>query len=443
MQKILDVFFKLRERGTTVRTEALAGLTTFLTMAYIIFVNPAILADGTGMPFQPLVTATILASVAGSLLSGLWANLPFAMAPGMGLNAMFTYMLVHQHGLPWQQALGVVFLSGVFFMVLTLVGMREKVVAAIPLGLRLSIAAGIGLLISLIGLQNLGLVVANKATLVGLGQLNVPVVLGLLGLVLMAVLEIWRVRGAVLIGILAVTFAAILLQTLGWCPGLVHAPTALVSSPANIAELAFKLDPWAVLRLSLLGAIFSFMFVDLFDSVGSIVACSYQAGMVREDGSIAGVDRLLQADAAATIAGTMLGVSTTTTYIESGSGIAVGGRTGLTAVFTALCFLLALPFTPLVGAVPSFATAPALVMVGAYMFRNIRAIDFSDLTVGVPAFVTIVLTPLTCSISTGLGFGFLAYILINLGGGYGRRIHPVMWVIGLLAFLDLLVRARG
>jgi len=308
-------FFRLREHGTSLRTEALAGLTTFLTMAYIIFVNPAILSDGTGMHFEPLVTATILASAIGTLFVGFMANVPLAMAPGMGLNAMFTYMLVRGYGLPWQEALGVVFISGIFFLLLTVTGIRKKIVDAIPLSLRLGIGAGIGVFITLIGLENLQLVVADPATLVALGPLTLPVLLGLAGLAMMVVLELRRVTGAILIGIVSVTFLALFLQSMGWADGLVSSPASIVSSPVNVRDIAFQLQIWGILRLGMVGAIFSFMFVDLFDSVGSIVACGYQAGLVRKDGSIEGVDRMLQADALATVAGTLLGTSTTTTYI--------------------------------------------------------------------------------------------------------------------------------
>jgi AGZA family xanthine/uracil permease-like MFS transporter len=430
---MLERLFKLREHGTTASREFFAGFTTFLTMGYIIFVNPDILGQA-GMPKDALVTVTVWASVVGTTLVGLWANVPFAMAPGMGLNAFFTFALVKGQGLPWQTALGVVFLSGLVFLVLTLAGIREKVVAAIPLSLRLASAGGIGLFITFIGFKSMGLVVANPATLVSLGPLTPTVWIGLGGLLLMGILEVRKVRGAILISVIVTTIAAMLL-------GYVEAPSKVVGLPPSPAPLAFKLDILAALKGALLAPIFSMMFVDLFDSVGTIVACSQEAGMVDKDGRIPKIDRILEADAIATVAGALLGTSTTTTYIESGSGIAEGGRTGLTAVSVSFFFLLALFFTPLIGIVPSYATAPALVGVGVFMFQSIRHINFADFEEAVPAFMTIVLMPLTYSISNGLVFGFLSYIVIALASGDWRKVNPVLWVIGALSLLQLLITA--
>ncbi len=428
-------FFKLQDNKTTIGREFVAGMTTFLTMSYIIFVHPAMLSK-TGMDHDALVTVTILASILGTLLVGLWANVPFAMAPGMGLNAFFTYTLVLNEGLPWQTALGVVFLSGVFFLLLTVLGVREKIIEGIPLPLRLAVGAGIGIFISFIGLQDLGLVVDNDATMVGFGRLNLSVVLGLVGLGLMVVLEARRIRGAILIGILVTTALAIV-------AGYERLPDSWVSAPHAPTPILLQLDILAALKWGLLGSIFSFMFVDLFDSVGTIVACSYEAGLVKENGHIEKLDRMLMADATATVGGALLGTSTTTSYIEAGSGIAVGGRTGLSSVFTAACFALALLFTDIVDVVPKFATAGALIMVGVYMFRSIREIDFHDLRTGVPAFLTIVLMPLTYSITIGFVFGFLSYILISIAVEKAREIHPVMWVVGALSLLELVIRTYG
>ena len=430
---MFERLFKLREHGTTGPREFLAGFTTFLTMGYIIFVNPSILGAA-GVPHDASITATIWASVLGTTLVGLWANVPFAMAPGMGLNAFFTYALVKGQGLPWQTALGVVFLSGVVFLVLTAAGVREKVVSAIPMSLRLSAAGGIGLFITFIGFKSMGLVVSHPETLVQLGPLTPTVWLGLGGLLLMGILEVRKVRGAILISVAATTAAAMIL-------GHVDTPDRIVDLPPSLAPIVFQLDIRAALALSLIAPIFSMMFVDLFDSVGTIVACSQQAGLVGEDGKIQKIDRILEADAIATVAGSLLGTSTTTTYIESGSGIAAGGRTGLTALSVSFFFLLALFFTPLIGAVPSYATAPALVGVGIFMFQNIRHINFADFGEAVPAFMTIVLMPLTYSISTGLVFGFLSYIVIVLASGDWRKLNPVLWVIGALSLLQLLITA--
>jgi len=422
-------FFKLKEHGTDVKTEVLGGLTTFLTMAYIIFVNPMILSDA-GMDKPALITATCLAAALGTFLAGLWANVPFAMAPGMGLNAFFTYTLVLGQGLSWQTALGVVFVSGVAFLVLTVLGIREKIVTAIPVGLRIATAAGIGLFITFIGMKNLGLIVDSPATLVSIGPLNRPVLIGLAALLLITVLEARKIKGGILIGIVFATLVGILLKE-------VSMPESVVSAPPSLAPIALKLDILAALRWGLVGAIFSFMFVDLFDSIGTIVACSYEAGYVEPDGTIKKIDKVLEADAVATIAGSLLGTSTTTTYIESASGIGDGARTGLASVVTGTLFLLGLFFAPLIGAVPAFATAPALIVVGVFMFRNIREIDFGDLKVAVPAFLTMILMPLTFSIATGLTIGFLSYILIAVCCGEAKKISPVMWVVGALSAINM------
>lgn len=422
--------FKLKENNTTVRTEVIGGVTTFLTMAYIIFVNPMILSDA-GMDKPALITATCLAASFSTLLVAFWAKVPFAMAPGMGLNAFFTYTLVLGQGLNWETALGVVFVSGVAFLILTLAGIREKVVAAIPLSLRIATAAGIGLFITFIGLKNLGLVVDNPATLVSIGALTTPVLIGLGALILITILEIRKVKGSILIGIFAATIAGVLL-------GEVHL-NGIFSAPPSLAPLAFKLDIMSALQWGLAGAIFSFMFVDLFDSIGTIVACSYEAGHVEEDGTIKRIDKVLEADAVATIAGALIGTSTTTTYIESASGIADGARTGLASVVTGGLFLVGLFCAPLIGAVPAFATAPALIIVGVFMFRNIKQIDFMDFKNAVPAFLTMILMPLTFSIATGLTVGFLSYVLIAVCCGDLKKISLVMWVVGLLSAINLVV----
>ncbi len=430
---MLDRLFKLEDHGTTASREAAAGITTFLTMAYIIFVNPNILGSA-GMDKGAVITATILASAFGTLLAGLWANVPFAMAPGMGLNAFFAFSLVLGRQVSWQTALGVVFISGIVFLALTLLGVRKYIVAAIPLNLRLAIAAGIGLFITFIGLRNLGLIVDDPATLVTLGPLDVPVLLGLTGLLVIIVLEIRGVRGSILLGILTATL-------LGAATGQVGMPDAVISSPPGLAPVLFKMDLGGALQWGMWGAIFSFMFVDLFDSVGTIVACSYEAGLVAEDGSIAKLDRVLEADAVSTIAGALLGTSTTTTYIESGAGIAAGGRTGLANVVTAGLFLAALLFTPLIGMVPGFATAPALIVVGVFMFRNVARIDFRSFANGAPAFLTIILMPLTSSISMGLAFGFVTHIVASTAAGRARDIHPVMWFVGAFSVLEIVLAA--
>lgn len=429
----MERFFKLKENGTDVKSECIGGLTTFLAMAYIIFVNPMVLSSA-GMDKPALITVTCLAAFLGTILVGLWAKAPFAMAPGMGLNAFFTYTLVLGQGLSWQTALGVVFISGVAFLILTVAGIREKIVNSIPVSLRIATAAGIGLFITFIGMKNLGLIVDNPATLVSIGKFNTPVLLGLGGLMLIAILEVKKIKGSILIGILG-TFV------LGLLFGEVSMPKAVVSAPPSMAPIFMELDIMAALQWGMLGTIFSFMFVDLFDSIGTFVACSYEAGHVEEDGSIKDIDKMLEADAVATIAGSLMGTSTTTTYIESASGIADGARTGLASVFTALLFLLALFFAPIIGIVPAFATAPALIIVGVFMFKNIKQIDFNDFRESVPAFLTMILMPLTFSVATGLTIGFLSYIVIAVFSGSLKKISIVMWVVGILSAINLIVSA--
>lgn len=422
-------FFDFKGRKSTYKKEILGGMTTFLTMAYIIFVNPAILSE-TGMNHAALISVTILATIIGTLFSGLWAKVPYAMAPGMGINAFFTYSLVIGQGIDWQTALGVVFLSGVLFLILTISGFRSRLVHAIPVSLRLATGAGIGLFIAFIGFQNMGLIVNNDATLVGLGGFSDTLLIALFGLIVTAVLVVRKVTGGILYGIILTTGIAFLF-------GEITLPETLVSAPPSIAPLVFQLDILSALKWSLLGVVFTFMFVDLFDSVGSIVACSYEAGFVDNKGNVKYLDRVLEADAAATVVGSLLGTSTTTTYVESATGIANGARTGFASVITALLFALTLFFAPLIGIVPVYATAPALVLVGVYMFKHIREINFADFTESIPAFLTIILMPLTYSISTGLSFGFVVYVILKLAVARYKDISGLMYIIALLSALNL------
>lgn len=428
---MLNQYFKLEENNTSIRQEIVAGITTFLTMAYIIFVNPDILS-ATGMDKNALITATIIAAAFGTALAGFYANVPFAMAPGMGLNAFFAYSLVLGNQINWQTALGVVFLSGILFLILTLFGIRKWIIKAIPVHLRLATAAGIGLFITFIGFQNLGIVSDHPATLVSLGKFSITVILGLTGLAVIIIMEVRKIKGAILSGIIITTI-------LGVALGQVHLPESFFSAPPSLSPLFLQLDIKSALKWSLWGAIFSFMFVDLFDSLGTIVACSFEAKMVNEDGSIEKIDRILGADAIATIAGSCLGTSTTTTYIESGAGIAEGGRTGLTSLTTAVLFLAALLVTPVIAIVPSFATAPALIVVGIYMFKNVKQIDLTNFEYAVPAFLTIILMPLTYSISMGLCFGFISYIIVSVANGNAKNIHAIMWVIGILSVIEMIL----
>ena len=426
---MLEKLFQIEERHSNVRNEVIGGATTFLTMAYIIFVNPSILGDA-GMDKSALITVTIVASAIGTLLAGLWAKVPFAMAPGMGLNAFFTYTLVLGSGVEWQTALGVVFISGIIFFLLTITGIRTKIVHTIPLSLRLAVGAGIGLFISFIGFKNLGLVVDNPATLVGIGKFTPTVIIGIIGLIITAILEVRKVKGGIFYGIIITTLIAIF-------AGQVSVPDSLVSMPPSMSPLLFKLDILSALNFALIGAIFSFMFVDLFDSVGTIVACSYEAGFIDKDKNIKHIDKILEADAVATVVGSLLGTSTTTTYIESASGIANGARTGFASVITAGLFLLALFFAPLIGIVPAYATAPALIIVGVYMFKSIKEINFTDSSEAIPAFLTIILMPLTFSISIGLSFGFISYVLLKAVAGKASEVSILMWLIAALSLVNL------
>ncbi len=431
---MLQKLFLLHEKNTTVKTEFIGGLTTFLTMVYIVFVNPTVLSE-TGMDKGALITVTCLLVFISTLLVGLWANVPFAMAPGMGLNAFFTYTIVLGEGIPWQTALGIVFISGLLFLLLTLVGAREKIIEAIPLPLRLATGAGIGLFITFIGLRKMGLVVDHPATLVTLGHFTETVVISCAALILMVVLDILKLKGAILWGILAATLLALMI-------GDVSLPGSLISSPPSIGPIAFQLDIMSALQWSMVGVIFTFMFVDLFDSLGTIFACSYQAGLVNKQGQLPEMPSVLKADAVATTFGALLGSSTTTTYIESASGIAAGAKTGLASVFTALLFLLALLFSPIIAIVPEYAVAPALVLVGVYMCKTLSQINFSDLSQFIPVFLTMVMMPLTYSISTGLAFGFVSYGMIFLFTGKVKSISPIFWLIAIGALIMLLLKGH-
>ncbi|MBN2591757.1 MAG: NCS2 family permease [Sedimentisphaerales bacterium] len=426
-----DSFFQLKEKNTSIRIEVIAGITTFLTMAYIIFVNPNILSAA-GMDQNALIAVTCIVSAAATILVGIFARAPIAMAPGMGLNAFFAYTLVIGDKLSWQTALGVVFLSGLIFLILTFLGLRRRLVEAIPMSLVSAMAVGIGLFITFIGLQNLGLIVNNDATLVSAGKITGTVLIGLAGLMVMVFLEAKKIKGSLLIGIIFATLLAALF-------GQIQRPEKLISLNLNIAPVAFKLDILNALQFSLLGSIFTLMFIDMFDSIGTLVACCHQAKMVDEKGQIKGLDRLLTIDAIATMLGAALGTSTTTSYIESATGIEQGGRTGLASIVTGVAFLLALPFVPLVGVVPTYATAPALIMVGLFMMKEIKNIDFFNLEEAFPAFIIIVMIALSYSISTGLAFGFVSYVLIKTILLKAREIKPAMWIIAVLSLLFLTI----
>ena len=408
----------------------LAGCTTFLTMAYIIVVNPAILGQA-GMPVASVAAATCLAAAFGSILMGLVANVPLALAPGMGLNAYFSFTVVQQMGVPWPVALGCVFLSGILFLALTLTGVRQMIIATIPQHLFAAIAGGIGLFLGFIGLKEAGIIVANPATLVSLGPLAAPgPALALFGVAVIGALSLWRVRAAILIGIGLTTLLAGL-------TGQISAPTAPYSVAALTGTL-FQLDIAGALGLTgaqglgLLEIIFVFLFVDLFDNVGTLVAVTRRAGLMAGDGHITGLDRILKADAVAAMAGAVAGTSTVTSYVESAAGVQAGGRTGLTAVVTGLLFLAATFVAPYAQLVPAAATAPALIMVGAMMMLPLAEIAWDDPMVAVPAFLTLVMIPLSFSIANGIAFGITAHAVFKLAR---RQARPADWFLFALAAL--------
>lgn len=426
----LERQFGLVAQGTSLRTEVLAGFTTFLTMAYIVIVNPTILGQA-GMPVAAVAAATCLAAGFGSILMGLIANYPIALAPGMGLNAYFTFTVVKGMGLPWETALGCVFLSGVAFLVLTVAGIRQLIVGAIPRPLFSAVAAGVGLFIAFIGLREAGIIVPDPATTVALGDLTQPnAALAILGLLIMGGLMVWRVKGAILIGILAAAVAA-------WVLGLAK----IVPGEYGLAALtatALKLDVPAALHLNsgmgmaLAEVIFVFLFVDLFDNVGTLVAVTKKAGLVRPDGAIPRLNRILTADSIATIGGSLVGTSTVVSYIESASGVAAGGRTGLTAIVVGLLFLATLFFAPWVQAIPAAATAPALIIVGSMMVGALADVDWEDPGVAIPAFLTVIAIPLTFSIANGLAFGITAYAGLKLARGQARAKDWLLFVLAAL-----------
>ncbi|MEW5928050.1 MAG: NCS2 family permease [Gemmatimonadota bacterium] len=424
---MIERLFRLREHGTTVRTEVEAGLTTFLTMAYILAVNPQILGEA-GVPVSGALFATAVSAALGSILMGLLANYPFALAPGMGLNAYFTYSVVLGMGVPWQTALGAVFLSGIVFILLTLGRVRELVIRAIPLGLKLAVGAGIGLFIAFIGFRNAGVVAASPATFVTLGDVaSVPTLLALGGLVLTAALMARGWKSAIIVGIVATAAGAYL-------AGVARPPERLFALP-DAGSTFLAMDVRAALGMGLLQVVFVFLFVDLFDSVGTLVGLGRQAGYLTPRGDLPRAQRALMADAVATTAGAALGTSTVTAYIESATGVAEGGRTGLTAVVVGLLFAAAVFLSPLAAAVPAVATAPALIIVGSLMLRAALGVEWEDATEAVPAFVTLIGMPLTYSIANGLALGFIAYPLVKVLAGRAREVSPLVYVLAALFVL--------
>ncbi len=422
----LERRFRLAEHGTSVRTELLAGLTTFLTMAYIVFINPGILADA-GMPRGAVFVATCLVSALGSMIMALYANFPIALAPGMGLNAYFAYVVVQGLGFSWQAALGAVFISGLCFLIVTLTGLRALIIAGIPRSMRIAITVGIGLFLAIIALKNAGLIAASPATFVTLGDLHRPeAVLAVIGFLMVAVLSVRKVRAALLASILTVTALSFVFAG--------NTFQGFVSLPPAIAPTLFALDITGALSGGLINVILVLFLVELFDATGTLMGVANRAGLLT-DGRMQRLDRALMADSISVFAGSLLGTSSATAYLESASGVEEGGRTGLTAATVALLFLACLFFAPLAGAVPPYATAPALFYVACLMLRELVDLDWDDLTEVIPACVTALLMPFTYSIATGVSFGFITYAGLKLLSGRARDVKPVAWVIaGLFLF---------
>lgn len=424
---MLEKFFKLKANGTNIRTEVIAGFTTFLTMAYILAVNPSILSAA-GMDANALFTSTALAAIVGTLVMALWAKLPFALAPGMGLNAFFAFSVVLGMGHSWQFALTAVLIEGIIFILLTLFNIREAIVDAIPSSIKTAISAGIGLFIAFIGLQNAGVVVNNDATLVGLGDITTGnALLGLIGLVITAVLVVKKVKGDLLIGILLTTLIGI--------PLGITQMKGFISTPPTIEPIFFQFEWKEVFTFDMMIVVFTFLFVDIFDTLGTLVGVSTKAGMLDKNGKIPNAKKAFMADAIGTTVGSMLGTSTVTTYVESAAGVTEGGRTGLTALVTALAFAIALFLSPVFLAIPGAATAPALILVGLYMLSPIRELDFNNFAETIPAFITIIAMPLTYSIAEGITLGVLSYVFINLIAGNVKKLSIGMYILAILFIL--------
>ncbi len=434
MSNFLSKAFGFDPAKHNVRTEIVAGITTFLTMAYILAVNPSIFSNVPGMPTGSVFTATALAAIVGTLAMSLYAKKPFGLAPGMGLNAFFVFTVCLGMGYSWQFALTAILIEGVIFIILSATKVREMIVNAIPVSLKNAIGAGIGLYIAFIGLQNAGIIVNNDSTLVGLGGLGTPnSLLFIIGLFLTAILVVLKVRGGILIGMLATTVIGI--------PMGVTKLTGFMSMPDSIAPIFCQFEWSQVLSWDMLVVVFTFLFIDMFDTIGTVVGVSVKSGMIDKDGHVDGISKILMADAVATTAGACFGTSTTTTYIESASGVAEGGRTGLTSFVIAACFAIALLFSPVFLAIPGAATGAVLVIVGVMMMAPIRNIDWEDYSEAIPAFITAVMMPLAYSIAHGILLGMISYVVINAVCGKFKKISPTMWVLAVLFILRYIFMA--
>lgn len=432
----MEKLFKLRERGTTVSREVVAGITTFLAMAYILAVNPGILSDA-GMSFGPVFTATAVSSAIATLVMAFLANLPVALAPGMGLNAFFTYTVVIGMGCSWQFALTAVLVEGILFIILSLVGIREAIIKSIPASLRKAVAVGIGLFIALIGLSNAGVTSSSLGTIIGFVTLNTSnpaALVAILGLIVTIVLYVLNVPGSILIGIAVTT-------VIGIPFGVTTVPSGF--SPVSLPSAPYFLQfEWTdVLSLKFFIVFFTFLFTDMFDTIGTLMGVSEQAGLTDKNGNIPNAKEALLADAVGTVAGAMLGTSTVTSFVESSSGVAAGGRTGLASVVTAVFFLLALFFSPLFALIPSAATAPALIFVGFLMMKSVSSIDFSELTEGIPSFITIMVMPFGYSIAKGISWGIIAYVICKVAGKKAKEIPLVTWILAAFFVFDIIFEA--
>lgn len=428
MSSFLSKAFGFDSSKHSVRTEIVAGITTFLTMAYILAVNPGIFSNIPGMPTGSVFTATALAAIVGTLVMSIYAKKPFGLAPGMGLNAFFVFTVCLGMGYSWQFALTAVFIEGIIFIILSATKVREMIVNAIPSSIKNAIGAGIGLYIAFIGLQNAGIIVNNDSTLVGLGNFGTPTsILFIVGLFLTAILVVLKVKGGILIGMLVTTLVGLPLGVTKF--------TGVVSLPDSISPIFCKFEWGQIFSWDMLIVVFTFLFIDMFDTIGTVVGVSVKSGMVDKDGHVDGISKILMADAVATTAGACFGTSTTTTYIESASGVAEGGRTGLTSFVIAACFAVALLFSPIFLAIPSAATGAVLVIVGVMMMSPIKDIDWSDYSEAIPAFITAVMMPLAYSIAHGILLGMIAYVVINAVSGKFKKISPTMWVLAVLFVL--------
>ena len=434
----VERYFKIREKGSTVRTELIAGVTTFIAMAYILFVNPNILADA-GIPKEAAIASTIWIAALASMAMGVFANYPVALAPGMGLNAFFAYYVCGVLGLHWTVALGAVFFSGVLFLILTVGGIRQAIINAVPRDLKLAISVGIGLFIAFIGLKGTGLIVENSATYVSLGHVTAPTtLLSLFGLLFTAALMARNIHGAILIGIFVTT---ILAMALGMTPAPQGLGDIVSTSLPHMGETFGQLDLAGAWHYGLVSIIFTFTVVELFDNMGTLIGLTTKAKMVKPDGHIENIDKALTTDAVGTMVSAVFGTSTVTSYIESAAGIAAGGRTGLTALAAGVLFLAALLFTPLIGLVPAFATAPALILVGALLMSEVGKIDFGDFTNALPAFLTIIMMPLTSSIANGFAFGFISYTIMKLFAGQYKKVSWIMYLVSIAFLINLALRS--